>query len=80
MVQFLSIFFFCWISSIFVGFFESSRFFVSPCTSFTGRRYVIDTGPDIGLLAKGCSDGHRVMSMYHQIMHGNSNRTVVESS
>jgi len=41
---------------------------------------MLDTGPDIGLLAKGCSDGHRVMSMYHQIMHGNSNRTVVESS
>jgi hypothetical protein len=34
MVQFLSIKFFCWISSIFVGFFKSSRFFVSPCTSF----------------------------------------------
>ena len=31
MVQFLSIFFFSWISSIFVGFFKSSRFFVSPC-------------------------------------------------
>ena len=27
MVQFLSINFFCWISSIFVGFFKSSRFF-----------------------------------------------------
>ena len=33
MVQFLSIIFFSWISSIFVGFFKSSRFFVSPCTS-----------------------------------------------
>ena len=33
MVQFLSIFFFSWISSIFVGFFKSSRFFVSPYTS-----------------------------------------------
>ena len=32
MVQFLSIIFFSWISSIFVGFFKSSRFFVSPCT------------------------------------------------
>jgi len=32
MVQFLSIDFFFWISSIFVGFFKSSRFFVSPCT------------------------------------------------
>ena len=32
MVQFLSVFFFSWISSIFVGFFKSSRFFVSPCT------------------------------------------------
>ena len=30
MVQFLSIIFFSWISSIFVGFFKSSRFFVSP--------------------------------------------------
>ena len=29
MVQFLSIHFFPWISSIFVGFFKSSRFFVS---------------------------------------------------
>ena len=33
MVQFLSIIFFSWISSIFVGFFKSSRFFVSPCIS-----------------------------------------------
>ena len=33
MVQFLSIFF-SWISSIFVGFFKSSRFFVSPCTHY----------------------------------------------
>ena len=32
MFQFLSIIFFSWISSIFVGFFKSSRFFVSPCT------------------------------------------------
>ena len=32
MDQFLSINFFSWISSIFVGFFKSSRFFVSPCT------------------------------------------------
>ena len=31
MVQFLSINFFSWISSIFVGFFNSSRFFVSFC-------------------------------------------------
>ena len=29
MVQFLSVNFFSWISSIFVGFFKSSRFFVS---------------------------------------------------
>ena len=35
MVQFLSIKFFSWISSIFVGFFKSSRFFVSPCSFFT---------------------------------------------
>ena len=34
MVQFLSINFFSWISSIFVGFFKSSRFFVSLCTSW----------------------------------------------
>ena len=33
MVQFLSIIFFSWISSIFVEFFESSRFFVSFCTN-----------------------------------------------
>ena len=32
MVQFLSINFFSWISSIFVGFFKSSRFFVSLCS------------------------------------------------
>jgi len=32
MVQLLSINFFSWISSIFVGFFKSSRFFVSLCT------------------------------------------------
>ena len=32
MVQFLSINFFSLISSIFVGFFKSSRFFVLPCT------------------------------------------------
>ena len=31
MVQFLSIIFFSWISSIFVGFFKRSRLFVSPC-------------------------------------------------
>ena len=31
MVQFLSIIFFSWISSIFVGFFKSSRLFVSLC-------------------------------------------------
>ena len=31
MVQFLSIIFFSWISSIFVGFFKSSRFFMSLC-------------------------------------------------
>ena len=33
MVQFLSIIFFSWISSIFVGFFKSSRFYVSLCIS-----------------------------------------------
>ena len=33
MVQFLSINFFSWISSIFIGLFKSSRFFVSLCTS-----------------------------------------------
>ena len=32
MVHFLSINFCCWISSIFVGFFKSSRYFVSLCT------------------------------------------------
>ena len=31
MIQFLSINFFSWISSIFVGFFKSSRFLVSLC-------------------------------------------------
>ena len=33
MVQFLSIFFYSWISLIFVGIFKSSRFFVSLCIS-----------------------------------------------
>ena len=32
MAQFLPTHFFSWISSIFVGFFKSSRFFVSFCT------------------------------------------------
>ena len=36
MVQFLSINFFSWISSIFVGFFKSSRFFVSLCICTVG--------------------------------------------
>ena len=40
MVQFLSIFFFSWISSIFVGFFISSRFFVSLCIWENGYRYM----------------------------------------
>ena len=35
MVQFLSIIFFSWISSIFVGFFKSSPFFVSSCIKKT---------------------------------------------
>ena len=34
MVQFLSINFFSWIYSIFIGFFKSSRFFVSLCTTY----------------------------------------------
>ena len=38
MVQFLSINFFSWISSIFVGFFKSSHFFVSPCTTCISTR------------------------------------------
>jgi len=37
MVQFLPIIFFSWISSIFVGFFKSSRFFVSLCMTFKRR-------------------------------------------
>jgi len=44
MVQFLSIYFFSWISSIFVEFFKSSRFFVSLCTrdlTFEGPCIVI---------------------------------------
>ena len=40
MVQLLSIKFFCWISSIFVGFFKSSRFFVSPCTKCSDHRTI----------------------------------------
>ena len=38
MVQFLSINFFCWISSIFFFFFKSSRFFGSPCTWIENKR------------------------------------------
>ena len=38
MVQFLSINFFSWISSIFVGFFKSSRFFVSLCRGLVPRK------------------------------------------
>ena len=40
MVQLLSIKFFCWISSIFVGFFKSSRFFGSPCTKCSDHRTI----------------------------------------
>ena len=41
MVQFLSIKFLCWISSIFVGVFQTFPFFVSPCimTSFEVMLY-----------------------------------------
>jgi hypothetical protein len=39
MVQFLSISFFSWISSIFVGFFNSSRFFVSSCIWLKSPRF-----------------------------------------
>jgi len=41
MVQVLSIIFFSWISSIFVGFFKSSRFFVSLCTICPHRLTVL---------------------------------------
>jgi len=37
MVQFLSINFFSWISSIFVGFLKSSHFFVSLCRKYSGE-------------------------------------------
>ena len=40
MVQFLSINFFSWISSIFVGVFKSSRFFVSLCITDVTATYV----------------------------------------
>ena len=39
MVQFLSIIFFSWISSIFVGFFTSSRFLVSTCICISEQRF-----------------------------------------
>ena len=45
MVQFLSIIFFSWISSIFVGFFKSSRFFGSPCIMEYIVYYTIPGGP-----------------------------------
>jgi len=37
MVQFLSIIFFCWISSIFVGFFKSCRFFFCVTVQYLGK-------------------------------------------
>ena len=43
MVQFLSIKLFCWISSIFVGFFKSSRFFCVSLYKCLRRCYVIHT-------------------------------------
>ena len=43
MVQFLSIHFFSWISSIFVGFFKSSHFFVSLCTTTTTTTTTAET-------------------------------------
>jgi len=46
MVQFLSINFFSWISSIFVGFFKSSHFFVSLCICHTGLLTVCKQDPD----------------------------------
>ena len=58
MVQFLSINFFSWISSIFVGFFKSSRFLCHPvpmvfykfCNNFVVRVFVFST---LYLLRKG---------------------------
>ena len=38
MVRFLSINFFSWISSIFVGFFKGSHFYVSPCRWLSGMQ------------------------------------------
>ena len=43
MVQFLSINFFSWISSIFVGFFKSSHFFVSLFIYICLHYYCINT-------------------------------------
>ena len=46
MVQFLSVnFFFSWISSIFVGFFKSFRFFVSPWITTSHNKYCTPPAP-----------------------------------
>ena len=53
MVQFLSIIFFSWISSIFVGFFKSSRFLVSLFTkllSLESGKSLVGNDPDDDLL------------------------------
>ena len=44
MVQFLAINFFSWISSIFVGFFKSSRFFVSTCILAINFKLILGKG------------------------------------
>ena len=56
MVQFLSINFFSWISSIFVGFFKRFRFFVSPCYILKNCTHTSDwefdlKGPTLRLLS-----------------------------
>ena len=55
MVQFLSIIFFSWISSIFVGVFKSSRFFVSLCIfwKFSYTAYSTSLLAEVGLFSVG---------------------------
>jgi len=54
MVQFLSIFFFSWISSIFIGFFKSSHFFVSSCIfNFDENGLQVNNKPVSGITENG---------------------------
>ena len=70
MVQFLSINFFSWISSIFVGFFKSSRFFVSPCIkkqmSETIYEMVCESKVMYGIEVRGLSEAWKELYKVHR--------------